>query len=67
MTDAISTGDKPRSLVELDRFVQANIAGLTMGISPAALGLAFADWALHLATAPGTQLHLLQNDMVGWG
>lgn len=61
MTDAISTGDKPRSLVELDRFVQANIAGLTMGISPAALGLAFADWALHLVTAPGTQLHLLQK------
>lgn len=61
MADSPENGDKPRSLIELDRFVQANVAAATLGVSPAALGLSFADWALHLAGAPGTQLHLLQK------
>lgn len=61
MTDADDAGDKPKSLIELDRFVQANIAAATLGVSPAGMALSFADWALHLMASPGSQLHLLQK------
>ena len=44
----------------LDRMVSAGMARATAGISPAALGLAFADWWMHLAAAPGKQGQLLQ-------
>jgi len=42
----------------LDRAVTAEIARFTGGLSPAAIALAFADWAVHLAAAPGRQLSL---------
>lgn len=49
----------------LDRAIHANMAKMTGGISPSALWEAHADWALHLATAPGKQMQLataaLQN------
>jgi polyhydroxyalkanoate synthase len=38
---------------ELDLFVQARMARLTGGVSPIALTLAFQDWLMHLASAPG--------------
>ena len=36
-----------------DRLLHATMARFTLGISPAALGLAYADWAFHLALSPG--------------
>jgi poly[(R)-3-hydroxyalkanoate] polymerase subunit PhaC len=42
----------------LDRAVTAEIARFTGGLSPAALALAFADWAVHFAAAPGKRLAL---------
>ncbi|MBN8999288.1 MAG: polyhydroxyalkanoic acid synthase [Rhizobiales bacterium] len=42
----------------IDRLAAAQVARLTAGLSPASLGLAFADWALHLAAAPGKQAEL---------
>jgi pimeloyl-ACP methyl ester carboxylesterase len=36
-----------------DRLFHATIARFTAGVSPASLGLAYADWALHLAASPG--------------
>jgi polyhydroxyalkanoate synthase len=42
----------------IDRSVAAATAALTNGISPAAQMLAFADWAMHLAAAPGKQAEL---------
>ena len=36
----------------------AAIATLTGGLSPSALGEAFADWAMHLALFPRSQVHL---------
>jgi polyhydroxyalkanoate synthase subunit PhaC len=42
----------------LDRALHAAAARFTGGLSPAAVSLAFADWLLHLATAPGKQLAL---------
>ena len=42
----------------LDRALHAVAAGLTGGLSPAAISLAFADWLLHLAISPGKQMAL---------
>jgi polyhydroxyalkanoate synthase len=42
----------------LDRHAQAAMAKMNSGLSPISLALAYTDWALHLATSPGTQLRL---------
>jgi polyhydroxyalkanoate synthase len=42
----------------IDRMREALSAQMTGGISPAALTLAFFDWSLHLAMAPGKRLEL---------
>jgi polyhydroxyalkanoate synthase len=41
-----------------DRVLRGQGARLTAGISPAALALAFADWAIHLAVLPGRRAML---------
>jgi polyhydroxyalkanoate synthase len=43
---------------DLDRATAAAMARMTGGLSPAALWLAYSDWAMHLAAAPGKQLEL---------
>ncbi|MDO5692664.1 MAG: alpha/beta fold hydrolase [Pseudomonadota bacterium] len=43
---------------KLDRLVQSAAAPAAANLSPIALGLAFADWALHLAASPGRQMEL---------
>jgi polyhydroxyalkanoate synthase len=45
----------------LDRMVRAMLARATQGISPNALVQTWADWALHLAQAPGKRLELMQR------
>ena len=45
----------------LDRMLHAGMARATAGISPAALGLAYTDWWMHLAGAPGKQAQLVQD------
>ncbi|MEO3431069.1 alpha/beta fold hydrolase [Pelagibius sp. CAU 1746] len=45
----------------LDRMLHAGLARVTAGISPAALGLAYTDWWMHLAGAPGKQAQLMQE------
>jgi len=42
----------------IDRMREALSATATGGVSPAALTLAFFDWSVHLASAPGKQLEL---------
>ena len=42
----------------LDRRLHAAMAPLTGGLSPVSLSLALADWAWHLAMAPGRQMEL---------
>jgi polyhydroxyalkanoate synthase len=44
-----------------DRLLRAAIGRFSFGISPAALGLAYADWALHLAISPGKWQLLLEK------
>ena len=45
----------------IDRLIHATVGQATFGISPAALALAYADWASHLAGSPGKQAQLLQK------
>ncbi len=45
----------------LNRTLHSFTAKLTAGLSPVALSLAFSDWALNLATSPGTHAWLLGN------
>ncbi len=42
----------------IDRAAHAMLARSTLGLSPASLGLAAADWWAHLASSPGKQLAL---------
>jgi len=45
----------------IDRLLHAGLGRVTMGVSPAALVLAWADWALHLAQSPGKWVRLAQK------
>ena len=47
----------------LDRSLHATVARFTGGISPAALALAYLDWVVHLAYAPGKRLRLVDKAM----
>ncbi|WP_397541724.1 alpha/beta fold hydrolase [Roseovarius salis] len=44
----------------VDRVTRATLARATSGASPFAVANAWADWALHLARAPGRQLELME-------
>ena len=44
-----------------DRLLHASFARFTAGVSPAALGLAYADWALHFAISPGKWQRLAEK------
>ena len=55
-------GQEPESLQgNVDRLLRANMARMTFGVSPIALGLAFTDWAAHLASSPGKALRLVEK------
>lgn len=56
MTDTLGS-DQPIS-DEADRALHAAIGRLTAGLSPTALGIAWYDWAMHLAGAPSKQAEL---------
>lgn len=45
----------------LDESVQAQMARAFSGLSPIALALAHADWALHMLASPGRQTQLAQR------
>ncbi len=45
----------------IDRSVHATTARFTLGLSPAALGAAYMDWAIHLWGSPGKQMQLVQE------
>src|SRR5579871_964242 len=43
---------------QIDRSLRAELGRVTAGISPAALGAAYLDWAVHLMVSPGRRLEL---------
>jgi len=47
----------------IDRFVHANEARLTAGLSPSSASAAYLDWAVHLANSPGKQAELVRKAM----
>ncbi|HUI97520.1 MAG TPA: alpha/beta fold hydrolase [Xanthobacteraceae bacterium] len=49
----------------LDRSLHAALGQFTAGVSPAALGAAYLDWAVHLMASPGRQLELAAAAMAG--
>ncbi len=54
----------------IDRATHALMARRTLGLSPAAIGLAAADWWVHLASAPGKRLELAGSALralTAWG
>ncbi len=57
--------DQPVSNV-FDRLLHASQAGFTGSLSPASLTLAFLDWGLHLANAPGRRLELAEKAARQW-
>ena len=52
---------EPAEAYQFDRSLHAMVAGLTGGISPVALSLAYIDWVAHLAVAPQRQLAIAQD------
>ena len=44
-----------------DRALHAALGRFTAGVSPTSLGLAYADWTLHLAASPGRRQALLEK------
>jgi polyhydroxyalkanoate synthase subunit PhaC len=56
---------EPADTYQFDRSLHAMVAGLTGGISPVALSLAYIDWAAHLAAAPQRQLAIARDGLQG--
>lgn len=65
--ETLAAPDPVDGIAELiDRSVGAMRAQWTLGVAPDALGAAFADWWLHLASAPGRQLLLTVKAARKW-
>ena len=47
----------------IDRLLHASIGRLTLGLSPYALWLAYADWAIHLLASPGKYQQLAEKGL----
>ncbi len=47
--------------MSIDRAFKANLARLTLGLSPAVLAEQTFDWLVHLAISPGKQLQLIEK------
>ena len=51
----------PGPSATMDRLLHAAMGRFTLGLAPASLMQAYADWAFHLAYAPGKQAELMQK------
>jgi polyhydroxyalkanoate synthase len=62
---AVKAGPAEGPFTQLDRSLHAGFGQLTGGLSPAALGGAYLDWAVHLMVSPGRQLELANLALSG--
>ncbi len=60
-SSVLPTEQQLASAHALDQAFRAQLTKVSMGLSPIALSLAYADWAMHLATSPGQQMLLAQR------
>jgi poly[(R)-3-hydroxyalkanoate] polymerase subunit PhaC len=56
----LSAEENPSSL---DRMIAAHLGRFTFGLSPAVLVLAYLDWLVHLAFAPGKNSRLVEKSL----
>jgi len=66
VTEGADAAHKRRDSYVLDALVHAAEARTTFGLSPVAQGLAFLDWATHLANAPFRRLELAYAALEQW-
>src|SRR5579871_16871 len=59
--DRLSAPTDHYTYVSFDRAFKANLARLTLGLSPAVLAEQTFDWLAHLIVLPGKQLQLVEN------
>lgn len=55
VVESIQTDSQTEATQALDDRVRAAMSHMSMGLSPIALGLATADWWLHLASSPASR------------
>jgi polyhydroxyalkanoate synthase len=60
-TDMLDASPKGPAPDMIDRAMRAMVGRLTLGISPAAVVLAYLDWLVHLGSSPGKQAELVQK------
>jgi hypothetical protein len=53
--------DLPNALSSMDKMIHTAISRFTLGVSPAALMMAYLDWLVHLSISPAKQLELVQK------
>jgi polyhydroxyalkanoate synthase subunit PhaC len=51
----------------VDRTARSMIAQATGGMAPAALWSALVDWSMHISTAPGKQMMLMEKALQAQG
>jgi polyhydroxyalkanoate synthase len=59
--DTDREADFPNALSSMDKMIHTAISRFTLGVSPAALMMAYLDWLVHLGISPAKQLELLQK------
>ena len=62
-SDFTDSRDHVEPQTSLDRMLHATMGRFTLGLSPYALWLAYADWAIHLAASPGKVQQLIEQGM----
>ncbi|MEW6143493.1 MAG: alpha/beta fold hydrolase [Thermodesulfobacteriota bacterium] len=59
--DMDGEADFPNALSSMDKMIHTAISRFTLGVSPAALMMAYLDWLVHLSISPAKQLELVQK------
>jgi polyhydroxyalkanoate synthase subunit PhaC len=58
---AAPSSDGPEARPIIDRMINARLGRVTLGLPPATVAGAYADWWVHLAAAPGKRMELVEK------